>query len=257
MLRHGRITNIACLAVFSLMAVLTSMTALAAPPFRTDDAEPVEYHHGEFFVFSEATHVNGSTAGNLAGFDFNYGVLPEMQFSLATPFAFDKTAGMDAHFGYGDTEISVKYRLIKEDENAWRPQVSIFPELVLPTGDSDKALGEGHYREFLPLWLQKSYGPWTTYGGGGYWINPGEENKNHWFFGGVLMRKMTDRLNVGGEIFHETADTIDGVDSTGFNLGIIYDLTKDRHLLFSAGKGLQNAATTNEFSYYLACELTF
>jgi len=66
-----------------------------------------------------------------------------------------------------------------------------------------------------------------------------------------------DRLSVGGEIFHQTADTLDGVDSTGFNLGVTYDFTEDHHLLFSAGRGIQNAATTNEFSYYIAYELTF
>jgi hypothetical protein len=245
------------MTVFSLTALLASTAALAGPPFRTDDAEPVEYHHGEFFVFSEATHVHGNTEGSLAGFELNYGILPEMQLSLAAPFAFDKAAGTDTQFGYGDTKISAKYRLIKEDENGWRPQVSIFPEIDLPTGDSDKDLGEGHTREFFPLWLQKSRGPWTSYGGGGYWINPGGENKDYWFFGWVLMRKVTDRMSVGGEVFHQTADTLGGVDSTGFNLGITYDVTKNDHFLFSAGRGIKNAAATNEFSYYIAYERTF
>ncbi len=257
MLNFGQFRKVVNVAAFYLMALLASRVALAAPPFRTDDAEPVEYHHGEFFVFSEATHVNGDTAGSLPGFELNYGVWPEMQLSVAAPFAFDKAAGTDTQFGYGDTEISVKVRLIKEDENGIRPQVSIFPRLDLPTGDSNKGLGEGHTREFLPLWLQKSWGPWTTYGGGGYWINSGDENKNYWFFGWVLMRKMTDGLSVGGEIFHQTADTLDGVDSTGFNAGVTYDITKDNHILFSAGRGIQNAATTNKFSYYIAYELTF
>ena len=257
MLRNGLIQKMTNLSAFSLMALLTSTAALAAPPFRTDDAEPAEYRRGEFFVFSEGTHVNGDTAGIFPGFELNYGVWPEMQLSVAAPFAFDKATETDTQYGYGDTEIGLKIRLIKEDENGWRPQVSIFPELDLPTGDSDKDLGEGHPREFLPLWLQKSWGPWTTYGGGGYWINSGDENKNYWFFGWVLMRKITDRLNLGGEIFHQTADTLDGVDSTGFNLGATYDFTEDHHVLFSAGRGIQNAATTNEFSYYIAYELTF
>ncbi len=255
--RLGWFRKIAHLAVFSLMALLMSKGVLAGPPFRTDDAEPAEYHHGEFFVFSEATHVKGDTAGALPGFELNYGIWPEIQLSVAAPFAFDKATGTDIQYGYGYTEISVKIRFIKEDEIGWRPQVSIFPELDLPTGDSDKALGEGHTREFLPLWLQKSWGPWTTYSGGGYWINPGEENKNYWFFGWVLMRKITDRLSVGGEIFHQTADTLDSVDSTSFNLGATYDFTENHHLVFSAGRGIQNVTTTNEFSYYIAYELTF
>lgn len=252
-----RIRKIINLTVFSLMVLFASTPALAAPPFRTDDAEPVEYHHGEFLVFSEATHVRGETAGVFPGFEFNYGVLPETELGITAPFAFDKTAGTDTQFGYSDTKISVMYRLIKEEENGWRPEASIAPEVNLPTGDRDKALGEGHTREFLPLWLEKSWGPWTTYGGGGYWINPGDEKKNYWFFGWVLMRKITDRLSAGGEIFHQTADTLGGVDSTGFNLGGTYDFTKNQQLIFSAGRGIQNAAATNEFSYFVGYQLTF
>ena len=82
-------------------------------------------------------------------------------------------------------------------------------------------------------------------------------NQNYWFFGWLLQRQVTERLALGGEVFHQTADKFGGPDSTGFNLGGIYDFTDDYHLLFSAGRGIQNAAATNAFSYYLAFQLTF
>jgi hypothetical protein len=46
----------------------------------------------------------------------------------------------------------------------------------------------------------------ATFGGGGYWINPGAGNKNHWFVGWVLERKITDKLTLGVELFHQTPD---------------------------------------------------
>ena len=105
---------------------------------------------------------------------------------------------------------------------------------------------------FLPMWAQKSFGDWTTYGGGGYWINQhGEDDKNYWFFGGLLQRKVTDKLSVAGEIFHQTANKVGEDDSTGFNFGAIYDFNEHNHFLFSAGRGLQNADTTNDFSWYV------
>ena len=105
---------------------------------------------------------------------------------------------------------------------------------------------------FLPMWSQKSFGDWTIDGGGGYWINQdGEDDKNYWFFGWLLQRKVTDKLSVGGEIFHQTADKVGGDDSTGFNFGAIYDFNEHNHFLFSAGRGLQNADTTNDFSWYV------
>jgi hypothetical protein len=109
----------------------------------------------------------------------------------------------------------------------------------------------------VPIWLQKSFDKWTTYGGGGYWVNPGIGNKNYWFAGWLLQRQLTDNLAFDGEIFHQTADVIGGKDQTGFDLGGVYDFTENHHILFSAGRGMQNAPTTNGFSYYIAYQLTF
>ena len=46
----------------TLLAAMTSVvgvTACAGPPFLTDDPEPVEYKHGEFYVFSILDATNG------------------------------------------------------------------------------------------------------------------------------------------------------------------------------------------------------
>ena len=72
----------------------------------------------------------------------------------------------------------------------------------------------------------------------------------------LWQRKVTDKLSVGGEIFHQTADTIDAHDSTGFNIGAIYDINEHNRLLFSAGRGLQNPSDTNVFSWYVGYLIT-
>ena len=66
--------------------------------------------------------------------------------------------------------------------------------------------------------VSEELGDWTIDGGGGYWINQGGADKNFWFSGVLLQRKVTDKLTVGGEIFHQTADSIESHDSTGFNV---------------------------------------
>ncbi len=237
--------------------LLASGATVAGPPFRTDDPEPVDYQHWEVYGFSTATHIKGDTSGILPGVEINYGAAPDLQLHLIAPLAFDKPDGGGWQSGYGDTELGVKYRFVHEDEKGWRPMVGVFPLLELPTGNAERGLGTGHAHEFLPLWLQKSFGEWTTYGGGGYGINSGGGNKNYWFAGWLLQRQITDQLAIGGEIFHQTADTQGGKDSTGFNIGGIYDFTEHHHLLLSAGRGVQNASDTNAFSYYIAYQLTF
>jgi hypothetical protein len=231
--------------------------ATAGPPFRTDDPEPVDYQHWEVYGFSTATQVEGGTAGTLPGVEVNYGALPDLQLHIIAPVAFDAVSGSGTRFGYGDTELGVKYRFIDEAKDGWMPQIGIFPLFEAPTGDASRGLGAGHAREFFPVWLQKSFGQWLTYGGGGYWHNPGAGNKDYWFMGWLLQRQITDELALGGEVFHQTADSAGAHDSSGFNLGGIYDFTEHYHLLFSAGRGLQDVPSSNEFSYYVAFQWTF
>jgi hypothetical protein len=80
-------------------------------------------------------------------------------------------------------------------------------------------------------------------------------------------RQITDNLTLGAELFHQTAFTtgepgsagfpLGSKATTGFNLGGKYDFSENYHLLFSAGHGVQNAATSNQFSYYLGIQWTF
>ena len=239
--------------------VLIPASAIAGPPYRTDDPEPVELYHWEFYTFTQGTHISGDTSGVGPAFEFNYGLIPNGQFHIVVPMAFDTPAGGPNQFGIGDTELGLKYRFIEEDKDGWRPQVGVFPFLELPSGNQSKGLGAGHTREFLPLWVQKGFGEWTTYGGGGYWINQDNNlgDKNYWYFGWLLQRKITDKLTLGGEIFHQTATNINSFESTGFNLGGSYDFDDHNHLLFSAGRGFQNASTTNLYSWYLGWQITY
>jgi hypothetical protein len=54
----GRIAAI----TFSCVAFASGI-ANAGPPFRTDDPEPVEFGHYEFYTFYTGTHVSGDTSG--------------------------------------------------------------------------------------------------------------------------------------------------------------------------------------------------
>jgi hypothetical protein len=240
------------------LAALLPTAATAGPPFRTDDPEPVDYQHYEFYTFTTGTHVSGDTSGVGPAWEFNYGLIPDGQFHIVAPLAFDSPTGGPPQFGYGDTELGFKYRFIQEDDKGSRPMVGVFPLVELPTGDQGSGLGAGHTRVYLPVWLQKSFGDWTTYGGGGYWINhdAATGDKDYWFFGWLLQKKITDKLVIGGELFHQTADMIGGEDSTGFNLGAVYDFDDHNHLLVSAGRGFQNASETNLYSWYLGYQIT-
>ncbi len=236
--------------VFSLMVFQSG--AWAGPPFFTDDPEPVDYKHGEFYVASQYMHARDGKSATLPHFEFNYGVLPNVMLHLITPFLYVKPEGESSQYGYGDTEFGIKFRFIQETD--YIPMVGTFALVEFPTGDSDKGLGNGQAQYFLPLWFQKSWGPWTTYGGGGYWINQGEGNKNWWFTGWLLQREITKQFTLGAEVFHRTISHEGGEESTGFQLGAVINLTENHHILMSAGRDFDGP---NLFTAYLAYQFTF
>jgi Putative MetA-pathway of phenol degradation len=244
------VTIISGLLLFPVLIGLNA--AWAGPPFVTDDPEPVEYRHGEFYIAGQYANNKGGYEGVAPLLELNYGPLPDVHIHMIVPLAYVHEQGGLTNYGPGDLELGVKYRLIHETEMI--PQVGTFLITTIPTGDSDRGLGSGHVPLFLPLWVQKSRGPWTAYGGGGLWINPGAGNKNFWQTGGVVQREITKTLTVGAELFHFTRKEDLGRDRTGFNAGAIINLTDDYHLLLSAGRDIDG---DNRFSSYAAFQWTF
>lgn len=150
--------------------------------------------------------------------------------------------------------MGFKWRLIEQSRR--RPDIGAFPFLVFPAAEEVRDPGAHRVQILLPIWLQKDAGPWTTYGGGGYWINPGDGDRNWWFTGIVLQRQLSSRLYLGAELFHQTADAVDASPSTGFNVGGGLTIKKPYQILFSAGRNIQNY-DANRFSFYTAFYRTF
>jgi len=235
--------------------LFASCLAVAGPPFLTDDPEPVEYQHHEFYIATQLTKTAGGTSGTLPHLEYNYGAAPNLQLHILVPYAFSDPKGGSWESGLGDIEFGVKYRFMEETDN--RPMAGIFPIVVTSTGDEKKGLGNGSAQLFLPLWLQKKWGNWQTYGGGGYWFNNARGAKNHWFFGWQLQKELSEHVTLGGEIFYNTEKVEGEGSSVGFNLGGFYHFDEHNHLLFSAGSGLSNISQTNQFSSYLGYQLTW
>jgi hypothetical protein len=249
-------TLLACAAWLAAAA-----PAFAGPPFITDDPEPVDLGHWEVYGFSGGASGHGDTTGLGPSIEVNYGAAPDLQLHLIGGLAYDDQPGGRVVMGASDTELGAKYRVIDADKDDWWPQVGVFPLVEVPTGNAKRGLGAGEWQEFFPVWIQKDFGDWTTYGGGGYWINPGAGNRNYWFFGWLLQRRITRSLALGAEIFHQTANMAGRSASTGFNVGGQYDFTDHYHLLFSAGRGgtayaVDGPAVGYPTTYYIAFQWT-
>ena len=247
-------------AAIALLAV-SFCPSYAGPPFITDDPEPVDLGHWEVYGFSAGAGGHGDTTGLGPSLEVNYGAAPGLQLHFIGGLAYDNQPGGHLQMGMSDTELGAKLRFINPGDDDWYPQVGIFPLVEVPTGNARRGLGAGEWDEFLPIWLQKDWGKWTTYGGGGYWINPGPGNRNYWFFGWLLQHQITDNLALGTEVFYQTSNMVGRNASTGFNVGGVYDFTEHNHLLFSAGRGgiayaVDGPAVGYPMTYYLAFQWT-
>lgn len=206
----------------------------AGPPFLTDDPEPVDYQHWEFYIFAAGDRTSSSTTVNAPAVELNYGVAPDTQLHLVVPVANVSSAGQSWTSGLGDSEFGIKYRFLQETDA--RPQIGVFPMVELPTGSASRGLGNGRAWFRLPVWLQKSYGPWTTFGGGGAALNSAPGQRNYGFGGWELQRDLGPYFTLGAEIFRQGADTRDDRGFTAANIGGYLNFTKNISLLVSTGR---------------------
>lgn len=229
-----------------------SSPAFAGPPYVTDDPEPTDPGRYEIYLFAGGSSaMDGS--GGAGGIDFNYGAAPDLQLTAVLPIAWDNPNGGAAAANLGNIELAAKYKFLHQED--FGVDVAFFPRVFLSAGS--EAVGERHVSLLLPLWIGRSWGKWSTFGGGGCTLNHGGGSRNFCQLGWTLTNQITPQLQIGAEIYHQTADSIGGRVSTGVGLGAVYDLNENFHLLASLGRGVQNADATNRVSWYTALLLTF
>lgn len=241
-----------CRVAAWLLVACLPQSALAGPPFLTDDPEPTETGHWEIYAPLVEAAGQGADVEGAVGVELNYGALPNLQLTLGLPahYTHDATGW---RWGAGDVEFSAKYRLFNDE--AAGLQVALFPGITVPTGSN--GMGNRRVSALLPLWVQKDAGPWSIFGGGGYAINPGADNQNYWTGGIAVARKVGKRLLLGVEADRQGADTIGGHGSTSLGLGGIYQLKAPFRLLASGGPTFVDRGGPAGFHAFLALGLDF
>jgi|SRR6185437_10113914 hypothetical protein len=226
--------------------------AAAGPPFTTDDPEPTDTGHYEIYLFAQGMSGHSGSNGE-GGIDFNYGAAPDLQLTAVLPIAYDSPAGSHTVVGPGNVELAAKYRFLHQAQIGW--DVAVFPRVFLPSAST--RVGDQHASLLLPLWVQRDWGDWSTFGGGGCEINRGGDAKDFCLAGWALTRQVLPNLQLGAELVHQTADIKGGRSSTGIGVGFRYDISDNFHVLGSAGPGLQHVEETQRFTWYASFLFTF
>lgn len=210
-------------------------SARAGPPFVTDDPEPPPPGGWEINVPFIIERTPGETEMETPLFDLNYG-LPNIQLKLEFPIEILQEDNNGTQAGAGDLLLGVKWRFFNNEYS--QVQIGIYPQLLLPTGDHARGLGEGRTAFVLPLVAQKNWEKWTLYGDVGYWWQTATETRNYVYAGVVLEREINERLMLGAELFGNSPKERGSRSDLGFNLGGTWKLSEHLNLLFTGGRDI-------------------
>jgi hypothetical protein len=217
----------------SLALALPTRLAVAGPPYISDDPEPTDYQHFEIYTFNLGTVTRNGTTGQ-SGIDFNYGAAPDLQLTATLPEGFDRLVG-GTDFGWSNIQLAAKYRFLHQD--GFGLDVSIFPRIFLPSGSN--LIGDNRASLLLPIWIQKDWsGGWSAFGGG-------------------VTYQLLPKLQIGAELFHQTAASSGMPATTSVGVGWRYDLNDNYHLLGYVSRGIENINETNQVSWYASVLFTF
>jgi Putative MetA-pathway of phenol degradation len=231
---------------------LCTVRSFAGPPYRSDDPEPTDYQHYEIYAFTNGIINQDGTSG-AGGIDFNYGGAPNLQLTATLPVGYTFSSGGPFLGGLSNIELAAKYRFLTQAN--FGLDVAVFPRVFLPSASSN--VGESHVSFLLPIWVEKDWGKWSAFGGGGCEINRGGSSQDFCLAGLVITNQITPKLQVGLEMFHQTSDTQGGSATTSLGTGVRYDLNEHYHLLGYVGRGIENAQANDRVDWYAAVLFTF
>jgi hypothetical protein len=218
------------LLLFAFAAAALPLRALAGPPYDTDDPDPTDYRNYEIYAGITTHRDLGDSTSELPFLEINYGLMPNVQFSVHAGDAEQTTPGANNAYGFEDFQMGLKVRFIQE--NAYSPQVSFYPQVTFATGAP--GVGAGHGTLFLPVWAQKTIGRVTVFGGGGYYFDRDDTGTGDWQAGIAATYQLDRDDNLGMEFTRTTLH--DDYEQSDVGFGYIHSLGKVHALLFSAGR---------------------
>jgi hypothetical protein len=231
-------------ALLGILFLLNVQHIYAGPPFNTDDPETVRYKHWEYYVASLNSSQFGIWSGTSPHFEINYGLGKNLQVHLLMPVNYNYSRHQGYDYGYSDTEFDIKFRFVKETDNS--PQIGVFPIIEIPTIKNSE-FSNGKVKIYLPVWLQKSWGKLTTYGGTGYWIDPGQDNKNWIYAGWEVQYDFSHVIMLGCEVYYHSANANTSKQGTGFNIGGSVNPSEKFHIIFSFGHNISGDRIFNSY----------
>jgi hypothetical protein len=221
----------------SLLACMTQLV-MAAHPFITDDTGTQGTGRRQLEVNTDRLDYSGIREHSGA-FTFTYGVTPHIDLFGNLPVQLSSPSGIN------DISVGLKWRMWEEGNTS----LAIKPELVLPTGNEDKGLGNGNPGMQATVLLTHSTGPWNLHANLGLTRNSYRASEAKRQFQDKLWRASVAASYALGDQFRLVADlgTERNIDRSNRKrpafalIGIIYAPTDAVDLDIGIKAGLNDA----------------
>lgn len=237
--------------------------AIAGPPLITDDPETVEKGHWEINIPYTLEVSPKDAAGDRTWshetplLDMAYGLFDGHQLKLEVPMQVLDMPGEGPRGGLGDLSLGYKWRLVDEEQGPLG--LSVYPQVSLPLGDSDRGFGTGSPALLLPVQIGKHFldDKLYVYGDVGYDRQYARDEVDTWGAGIAVEGEVTDRLTLCGELRYSFG--VGGEhDDQLWQLGAKVKLTDSLNLLGAAGRSFNPGEDGgSDLLVYLGIQLTF
>ena len=233
------------LVVLVLASVIVAISAQAGPPFVTDDPETPPLHGWEINIPIILERESGEQTLETPLFDINYGYRGNVQLKVEFSLLNVRLGEGQTQRGLSDTSVGVKWRFLEESQGL--PQIAIYPQVTLPTGDHQRGLGDGKSSYRFPVVAQKSWGPWTVFGNIAAVVQNTAGSRTFWYQGLTVVREVSHTLELGVEEYGNSATDEDERSSLGYNLGGTWKVADSMNVLFSAGQIVRGRHATTAY----------
>lgn len=131
--------------------------AIAAHPLVTDDTATQGLDNHQFEFNTDRLRDNDVRA-RVGALTYSYGLQPNLDVFVNVPISISRPRGM------GDLSLGAKWRFWEQQSTS----IGIKPELLLPSGNVDRALGTGRAGMAVTMLASHDFAPWTLHANVGF-----------------------------------------------------------------------------------------
>jgi len=227
--------------------------AQAGPPFLTNDPGTPGNANWEINIASAQAISRGTASYQLPQIYLNYGVGDRVQLTYEIPYVAQSNGGQSRQTGWSNGLPGIKWRFLDQGEGGW--QASVFPQFETNGSASSRRNGisSDGSRVLVPMQIAKGIGPIDLDVEAGFYLP--KHGVSERVLGFVAGRSMTDRLDLGVEIYNDRA-TGAPPNQTTCDVGGRYKLSRGFIALFMAGRSVSGTANGQpEFIGYVGVQV--